>query len=102
MSRVQIAAPKRQRIVPAFTVQKLEGQVERTIISFDKEGKKYDKVVKADAGFLVTFPAKGHSIRVKDVAELKRLGFDQTIPLLDGDSEDDEALGYMPNSVVAA
>ena len=97
-----IAAPARQRIIPAFVVKKLEGQVERTVIQFDKEGKKHDKTVKVDAGYLVSFPSKGHSIRVKDAAELKRLGFDQTIPLVDDGAENDDIVGYMPNSVAAA
>lgn len=102
MSDMQIAAPNRQRIVPAFTVQKLEGQVERTVIAFDKEGRKVDKVVKVDAGYLVSFPTKGHSIRVKNAAELKRLGFDRTVPLVDDNADNDDVLGYMPNSIATA
>lgn len=101
MSRVSVAAPQRQRIVPAFMVQKLEGHVERTVIQFDKEGKKYDKTVKVDAGYLVSFPSKGHSIRVKDAAELKRLGFDKTIPLVDDGAENDDVVGHMPNHIAA-
>lgn len=102
MSNVSIAAPARQRIVPAFVVTKLEGQVERTVIQFDKEGKKYAKTVKVDAGFLVSFPSKGHSIRVRNADELKRLGFDKTVPLVDDGSENDDVVGYMPNSITAA
>lgn len=102
MNGMQIAAPNRQRIVPAFTVQKLEGQVERTVIAFDKEGRKYDKTVKVDAGYLVSFPTKGHSIRIRNVDELKRLGFDRTVPLVDDNADNDDVLGYMPNSIAAA
>lgn len=101
MSNVQIAAPARQRIVPAFVVQKLEGTVERTMIVFDKEGRKQEKVVKVDAGYLVSFPAKGHSIRVRDVAELKRLGFDKTIPLVDANGDNDDVFGDIPNPIAA-
>lgn len=101
MSNIQIAAPNQQRIVPAFMVQRLEGTVERTMIVFDKEGRRQEKVVKQDAGYLVSFPTKGHSIRVKDAAELKRLGFDRTIPLVDANGDNDDVLGSMPNTVVA-
>lgn len=102
MSNVRVAAPQRQRIVPAFVVKKLDGTVERTLIQFDKEGKKYNKQVKVDAGYLVSFPSKGHSIRVKNAEELRRLGFDQTIPLIDDSNDDDDVLGYIPNSVEAS
>lgn len=101
MSNVSVAAPARQRIVPAFVVKKLDGQVEHTVIQFDKEGKKHDKIVKVDAGYLVSFPSKGHSIRVRNADELKRLGFDKTVPLVDDGSENDDIVGYMPNSVAA-
>jgi hypothetical protein len=102
MSQLQIAAPNQRRIVPAFTVRKLEGKVERPLIRFDAKGKKYTEMVKADAGYLVTFPTKGHSIRVKDAEELKRLGFDKTIPLVEDGTDNDDVVGYVPNSVVAA
>lgn len=101
MSNLSIAAPARQRIVPAFVVQKLEGQVERTVIQFDKEGRKHDKIVKVDAGYMVSFPSKGHSIRVRNKEELKRLGFDRTVPLVDDGSENDDVVGYMPSNVAA-
>lgn len=101
MSNVSVAAPMRQRIVPAFVVKKLDGQVEHTVIQFDKEGKKHDKVVKVDAGFMVSFPSKGHSIRVRSVDELKRLGFDKTVPLVDDGSENDDVVGYIDNNIAA-
>lgn len=99
---VQVAAPARQRIVPAFVVRKLPGTVEREVITFDKEGKRTTRLVKVDAGYEVSFPAKGHSIRVKNDAELKRLGFDKTVPLVDDGAEHDDVVGYMPNSVTTA
>lgn len=97
----RIAAPQKMRIVPAFMVQKLEGKYTRTLIQFDKEGKKHDKQVEVDAGYLVSFPMKGHSIRVKDAKELERLGFDQTIPLVD-DGDNDDVHGFIPNTINAA
>lgn len=101
MSNISVAAPPKQQIVPAFVVRKLEGTVERPLIQFDKEGRKHEKMVKVDAGYLVSFPAKGHSIRVKDAAELKRLKFDQTVPLVDAGADHDDVLGYMPNNIAA-
>lgn len=101
MAGLQIAAPMRQRVVPAFTVKKLDGKVSRPLIQFDKEGKKYEKIVEAPAGYLVHFPSKGHSIRVRNDAELKRLGFDQTIPLVDDNAENDDVLGHIPNNILS-
>ncbi len=99
---LQVAAPNQRRIVPAFTVRKLDGKVERPMIKFDSKGKKHEEIVKVDAGYLVSFPTKGHSIRVKDAAELKRLGFDRTIPLVEDGTDNDDVLGFIPNSVTAA
>lgn len=95
----RIAAPSQPRIVPAFIVKELAGKIERELILFDKDGKKYKKRVEQPAGFMVTFPTKGHSIRVKNMDELKRLGFDQTIPLVDAESENDDVLGAIPNTI---
>lgn len=96
---VRIAAPARQRFVPAFMVQKLDGVIEREVIKFDTKGKKRVELVKEPAGYLVKFPSKGHSIRVRSDAELKRLGFDQTIPLVDDGSDNDDVVGSIPNSI---
>lgn len=101
MSGIRVAAPSQKRIVPAFMVKKLEGMVERTMIVFDKEGRRKEKLVQQDAGYLVSFPTKGHSIRVKDMADLRRLGFDRTIPLVDAENDDDDAVGEIPNVVAA-
>lgn len=71
-----------QQDVPPMVVQKLDGKVERTARRYvvDKEmstpeKKRYmmqESIERIDAGYLVTFPRKGHSIRV-DQAELDRL-----------------------------
>lgn len=82
-----VAAPEQRKIKPAFIVKKLEGTRTENIITFDAKGKRQMKTVEVDAGYLVKFPHRGHSIRVKTDAELARLGFDQTIPLLDQDGE---------------
>lgn len=94
---VRIAEPNRPRIVPAFVVKKLEGKHKREMITFDSKGKRKVEVVEEPAGYLVSFPVKGHSIRVRNDADLKRLGFDRTIPLVDANSEDDSILGELPN-----
>ncbi len=83
----QVAAPSKPRPKPAFTVQKLEGKRVENIITFDAKGKRSVQSVEKEAGYLVRFPHKGHSIRVKTDDDLKRLGFDQTIPVLDDDGE---------------
>lgn len=97
----RISAPEMQRIVPSFIVKKLEGTVERNIIVFDKEGLKQIKTVKSPAGYMVSFPTKGHSIRVRDDADLRRLGFDRTIPLVNDNEDDDSIVGVMPNNAIA-
>lgn len=102
MSNMRVAATPQRRIKPAFTVQKLEGKRKMTLIGRDAKGNKQEKVVEVDAGYMVKF-SKGHSIRVANDAELKRLGFDQTIPLIDDGNQDaDEAVGYIDNPIAAA
>lgn len=96
---IHVASPQKQKIVPAFVVKELEGKVKRVIHGWDGKGEKTEKVVEEPAGFLVTFPVKGHSIRVSSVKELERLGFDQTIPLVDANSDDDDPVGEIPNYV---
>lgn len=102
MSNVRIAQPERRKIVPAFIVQKLEGKVEHTVYGFDAKGKKKETTSEIDAGFMVSFPAKGHSIRIRTPADLKRLGFDQTIPLVDANSDNDDVEGEIPNLISIA
>jgi hypothetical protein len=92
---MQIAAPDAPKIRPAFTVEKMEGKITREVINFDAKGKKVVTSVEADAGYFVKFP-KGHSIRVLDDAELHRLGFDRTIPLINDDGEE---VGHIPNHI---
>lgn len=100
MRGVQVARPNQPRIVPAFTVQELSGETEHTIYSKDeKTGKLVAKTVKRPAGYMVAFPTKGHSIRIRTAADLKRLGFDQTIPLVDANSDNDDVMGEVPNHV---
>lgn len=102
MSRsIAVARPHVPKVVPAFVVEKLEGKVKSPMIQFDKDGKKHDVLVEKDAGYMVSFPAKGHSIRIPDAHELKRMGFDQTIPLVDtarGMSGDDP-VGEIDNPI---
>lgn len=97
---VSVAAPNTPQVKPAFIVQKLEGKRTKEISSLDDEGKIVKKTVEVDAGFMVSFPIKGNSIHVADEAELKRLGFDKTIPLLKGDGSDETVLGHAPNDVL--
>jgi hypothetical protein len=96
---VRVAAPVRQRIRPAFTVRKLEGKVQRKVLGFDTQGKKTEKLVEVDAGYMVTL-AKGHSIRVYSDKDMHRLGFDRSIPLVDMEN-DGQVVGEIPNPVMA-
>lgn len=96
MSNIRVAAPEAPKVRPAFMVKKLEGKITRTIIDLDpKTGKRSERTVEADAGYLVTM-YKGHSIRVLDDKHLKRLGFDKTIPLVNNDGD---VVGEIPNTV---
>lgn len=78
-----------------FTVQKLSGTVKHRVHIFDKETNRIkSKIVEEPAGYLVKF-YKGHSIRCRDEAHLKRVGANlQLIPLLD---DEGEIKGVMPN-----
>jgi hypothetical protein len=98
---MRVASPQKQKIVPAFTVEKLSGTVTRTIHGWDGKGEKTTKEVKVDAGYMVRFPVKGHSLHIRDDKELARLEFDQTIPLVDANSDDDDAVGEIPNYIKA-
>lgn len=82
----RVARPERPKLHPAFTVRKLDGKRIEHLIEFDSKGKKHVKDVEVDAGYMV-YMRNGHSIRVKTDADLKRLGFDQTIPLQDDNGD---------------
>lgn len=98
MSDIRVAVPEQPKIRPAFSVRKLEGKAKREIISLDPTtGKRTVKTVEVDAGYLVTM-YKGHSIRVWDEANLHRLGFDRTIPLVNPEGD---VVGEMPNNVAS-
>lgn len=99
MSDIMVAAPAKHRIRPAFTVQKLNGKIKQTVLSFDQKGKRTETVVDVDAGYMVTL-ARGHSIRVLTDKEMQRLGFDRNIPLIDFE-RDGEVVGELPNPVAA-
>lgn len=99
MEDIRVAIPSQKRIRPAFTVKKLEGQIERTVLGFDQKGKKVSNTVKVDAGYLVSFP-KGHSIRVLTDEAMHRLGFDRSIPLVDLEN-DGMVVGEIDNPVMA-
>lgn len=112
MTRIS-AAPKKQRYVPAFTVERLEGTTtQRKARMVAREG--HDgKVVKdkngnskytlhyedipLQLGWLVRFP-KGHSVHIADYETLKAMGFTETeVPLIDlGEGEE---VGSVPNQI---
>lgn len=96
MDNAFMAVPEQSRIKPAFTVKRLSGMVPHTKNIFDKkENRIKSKTVEMPAGFLVTF-AKGHSIRCRDEAHLRRIGVGmRMVPLVD--TETGETKGAMPN-----
>jgi hypothetical protein len=89
------AIPQEQQVRPAFTVKKLTGTVSHRVHLFDKEKNKIlSKVVQEPAGYLVTF-YKGHSIRCRDEAHLRRVGAHlKFVPLID---KEGEVKGAIPN-----
>lgn len=70
-----------QAIKPRFEVEAVDDTVmEKRVVR--KDGRNIEEQVEVPYGFNVYFPA-GHSIRVKDEDELKRLGFDHAPELID-------------------
>lgn len=90
-----IAMPEQEKIRPAFTVRKIEQEMPHKIHAFDKGTNRIrTKIVKEPGGYLVTF-RKGHSIRCKDEAHLKRIGANvRLIPMV---NDEGEIKGLMPN-----
>jgi hypothetical protein len=84
---------------PAFTVQELEGEVEVRTVRREKIDEKVSTFVyetrTEPAGYMVHFP-KGHSIRVANYAELKRMGFDGPVPVVNDEGDE---VGMLPNPV---
>lgn len=91
------AVPDERIPRPAFTVQKLQGEVQHRIHAFDKKTNKIvSKLVARPAGYLVKF-MRGHSIRVWDEAHLKAIGAGmRMVPLIDPSTGD--VKGAVPNS----
>lgn len=96
--QAQVAAPQVPKHVPAFVVHELQGKRKVTKYRRNPETKTTESYqVEEPAGYMVSFP-KGHSIRVRNLDELKRLGFDpsNTVPLLD---EEGEVRATIPNHI---
>jgi hypothetical protein len=83
------AVPGTVKVKPAFQVRKLEGTVKVRKHIFDKKNNKIrSKLIEEDAGYEVTF-ARGHKIRCKDEAHLRRIGAGyQFVPLVDENTGD--------------
>lgn len=70
-------------VVQAFQVEAVEGHKTVMRATYNKEKGGFDYTpVKEEWGFMVYFPG-GHSLRVKDVKELERLGFTDKPKLVD-------------------
>ncbi len=78
---------------PRFQVVKLDGEVDHEIMAYEKQKNQKGKerpvlvrqMVKEPAGFMVYLP-KGDTLRVRDEAELMRLGFGEAPELQDMES----------------
>lgn len=96
-----IAVANKPKERPAFTVRKLQGELPHVLHIFDaKERRIKMKTVMEPAGYLVTF-MKGHSIRCRDEAHLRRIGAGLTmVPVID--EESGEIKGHVPNQILDA
>jgi hypothetical protein len=87
-TQFMVALPEPDKIRPAFTVKRIEGELPHRIHAFDKSSNRIrSKLVMEPGGYLVTF-RKGHSIRCKDEAHLKRIGaHTRLIPMVNDEGE---------------
>lgn len=76
---------QQSNIKPRYEVERVDDVVVETHY-VRENGRNVEKEVEVPYGFNVYFPA-GHSIRVRDEAELKRLGYDAPAELIDEDGE---------------
>ena len=90
-----VAMPELEKIRPAFIVRKIEGTVPHKVHAFDKGANRIrTKTIQEPGVYLVTF-RKGHSIRFKDEAHLKRIGANvRLIPMV---NDEGEVKGYAQN-----
>lgn len=96
MSSLQVAAPPKKAIRPAFTVEKLEGKRMRPFIVI-KDGLSKEEMREVDAGFMVTL-MQGHSVHIWTKEDLERLELDRTIPMVQ-EGGDDAHVGSMPSTL---
>lgn len=74
-----------QAVKPRYEVEKIDDTViEKQMVR--ENDMNVEKEVEVPFGYMV-YMAAGHSIRVRDEAELKRLGFDKPAELIDEDGE---------------
>jgi len=77
---------QQQNIKPRYQVERVDEMVEETHHVREND-RNVEKTVEVPYGYNVYFPA-GHSMRVRDDAEMKRLGFDRPPELIDQDTGD--------------
>lgn len=77
---------QQMNVKPAFEVEILEGTKKRTVHMM-VEGELTTKTIEEPLGYMVYFPS-GHSMRVRNHNELKKLGFDRAPNLVDMESGD--------------
>lgn len=93
-----MAVPDEKKPKAAFTVRKLEGEVQHRVHAFDKKNNKIvSKLVSRPAGYLVTF-MRGHSIRCFDEEHLKAIGVGhRMVPVINPETGD--VVGTIDNTV---
>jgi hypothetical protein len=94
-TQYMVALPEPDKIRPAFSVKKIDQPMPHKVHMFDKQANKIrSKIVQEPGGYLVTF-RKGHSIRCRNEAHLKRIGANvRLIPLV---NDEGEIKGMTPN-----
>lgn len=75
-----------QNIKPRYEVEHVDEMVTETHVVREND-RNVEKKVEVPYGYNVYFPA-GHSMRVRDDAELKRLGFDKPAELINEETGD--------------
>ena len=84
-----------EKVRPAFTVEPFSGDYFRTVVKKTEKGLVQEQV-KSEGGYMVHFPKDNHSIHVTTDEELRRLGFDQAVPIV---NDDGDAVGVIPNPI---
>ncbi len=87
----------KEKVRPAFEVEPFVGKYMRNVVKKTDKGLVMTQV-EAEGGYLVTFPKYGNSVHVPNDEELRRLGFDRAVRLVNDDGDE---VDVIPNPVAA-